>query len=149
MQSLWARKADSVVRSTRLADGAEALAACPPAKRKQLLVRFAELEKKTSSRRAALEERARAIVAGQVRKAEEGGKPHPTEEGGRPAHLTLAEEVESSADEDDVVRKPANGHGQAARVSVEEEELLRKLAEAEQRGYDRAQLQEKAQQASE
>lgn len=145
IQSIWARKSVSVTRQTRLDDGLEAFKASSSSDRKKILSKFAELDKKTGERRKALEERAKEILEGRVKRAE-------GEEKEEEQMLTLREEEDEGeggeeTEESEGVKTPKE-EGKNKRVVKENQELsdadvklLRQLAHAEQKGYERAQAE--------
>ncbi|KAL7410756.1 hypothetical protein BDY24DRAFT_398395 [Mrakia frigida] len=144
IQSLWARKEVSLSLSTRLEDGQLAFDQSTSSERRALLATFAEVDKHTEERKKALEEKAKLILEGKVKKAE--GDEEEEGESGRTPGLTLTDE-EGSEEESEGEKTPKDGKVKMERkkeLSEGEVKLLRQLAMAEKKGYERGRAEQEA-----
>lgn len=145
IQSLWARKEVSLSLSTRLEDGQLAFDQSTSSERRALLATFAEVDKHTEERKKALEEKAKLILEGKVKKAE--GDEEEEGESGRTPGLTLTDEEESEGEETEGEKTPKDGQVKMERkkeLSEGEVKLLRQLAMAEKKGYERGRAEQEA-----
>jgi hypothetical protein len=129
----------SSIRETRISDGLAAFKATSPARRKEILAKFEELKKGTDTRRKEMEDEARKILSG---KGGEGGEGEEVEDGDA---LTLVDESEAEQEEGDRGKTNEAGGG----LSDTEIKLLRQLALAEEKGYERGRKEAGAGRSSE
>lgn len=145
IQSLWARKEVSLSRTTRLEDGQLAFQQSTTSERRNLLATFAEVDKHTAERKKALEEKARLILEGKIKKAEGDDE---DDDDRRTPGLTLTDEEESES-ETEGEKTPRDGKGTVKMerkkdLSEGDVKLLRQLAMAEKKGYERAKAEQEA-----